>query len=182
MEDRICITKEAKGLGFFEKYLTVWVILSILAGIGLGKVAPDFAKALDGMALSVGGAPVVSIPIAVCLFFMMYPNLFHHRHRTGIQSVGFDPRRPNLHGVSVEMTGPSFRHLAAARVSGTEKQYLQLLLHTVFFLPLNPQWSFSLCSLTISWIFDLSFIRKPASRTEFRIHSSSRGSTSVSIR
>ena len=73
MEDRICITKEAKGLGFFEKYLTVWVILSILAGIGLGKVAPDFAKALDGMALSVGGAPVVSIPIAVCLFFMMYP-------------------------------------------------------------------------------------------------------------
>jgi len=73
MEDRICITKEAKGLGFFEKYLTVWVILSILAGIGLGKVAPDFAKGLDGMALSVGGAPVVSIPIAVCLFFMMYP-------------------------------------------------------------------------------------------------------------
>ncbi len=73
MKDRICITKEAKGLGFFEKYLTVWVILSILAGIGLGKVAPDFAKALDSMAISVGGAPVVSIPIAICLFFMMYP-------------------------------------------------------------------------------------------------------------
>ena len=73
MEEKAFITKEAKGLGFFEKYLTVWVVLSILAGIGLGKVAPDFAKALDGMALSVGGAPVVSIPIAICLFFMMYP-------------------------------------------------------------------------------------------------------------
>jgi len=73
MEDRICITKEAKGLGFFEKYLTVWVILSIIVGVVLGKIAPDFANALDSMALSVGGAPVVSIPIAVCLFFMMYP-------------------------------------------------------------------------------------------------------------
>ncbi len=73
MEGKACITKEAKGLGFFEKYLTVWVILSILAGVGLGRAAPDFAKTLDGMALSVGGAPVISIPIAICLFFMMYP-------------------------------------------------------------------------------------------------------------
>jgi ACR3 family arsenite transporter len=49
------------------------VILCIGAGIGLGKFAPGFAKALDGMAIYVGEAPVVSIPIAVCLFFMMYP-------------------------------------------------------------------------------------------------------------
>jgi ACR3 family arsenite transporter len=68
-----CITKEPKGLGFFEKYLTVWVILCILAGIALGKVAPGVAKFLDGLAISIDGAPVVSIPIAVCLFFMMYP-------------------------------------------------------------------------------------------------------------
>jgi len=64
---------EQKGLGFFEKYLTVWVILCILVGIILGKVAPGFAKYLDGMAIYVEEAPVVSIPIAVCLFFMMYP-------------------------------------------------------------------------------------------------------------
>lgn len=57
----------------FERYLTVWVALCILAGIVLGKVAPGLARALDGMAISVNGAPVVSIPIAVCLFFMMYP-------------------------------------------------------------------------------------------------------------
>jgi arsenite transporter len=38
-----------------------------------GKVAPGFARHLDGMAIYVKGAPVVSIPIAVCLFFMMYP-------------------------------------------------------------------------------------------------------------
>ena len=57
----------------FERYLTVWVALCIVAGIVLGKLAPGLAKALDGMAISVKGAPVVSIPIAICLFFMMYP-------------------------------------------------------------------------------------------------------------
>jgi ACR3 family arsenite transporter len=43
------------------------------AGILLGRVAPGFARALDGMTLDVDGAPVVSIPIAICLFLMMYP-------------------------------------------------------------------------------------------------------------
>ncbi|HPR67765.1 MAG TPA: hypothetical protein PLJ99_00580 [Kiritimatiellia bacterium] len=57
----------------FERYLTVWVALCIVGGILLGKAAPGLAKTLDGMAIFVNGAPVVSIPIAVCLFFMMYP-------------------------------------------------------------------------------------------------------------
>ena len=60
-------------MSFFERYLTVWVTLCITAGILLGKVAPDIAQKLDGMAIYVDGAPVVSIPIALCLFFMMYP-------------------------------------------------------------------------------------------------------------
>ena len=64
---------QAKGLGFFERYLTLWVILCIVGGIILGKLAPGFAKSLDSMAIYVGSAPVVSIPIAICLFFMMYP-------------------------------------------------------------------------------------------------------------
>ena len=67
------MSEEARGLGFFEKYLYVWVILCIVAGIALGKVAPGVARYLDGLAIYVGEAPVVSIPIAVCLFFMMYP-------------------------------------------------------------------------------------------------------------
>src|SRR5210317_2073738 len=60
-------------MSFFERYLTVWVALCIIAGIALGKVAPEIAQSLDAMAISVNGAPVVSIPIALCLFFMMYP-------------------------------------------------------------------------------------------------------------
>ena len=67
------MTRPAAGLGFFERYLTVWVLLCIAGGIVLGKLAPQVARTLDGMALVVGGAPVVSVPIAICLFFMMYP-------------------------------------------------------------------------------------------------------------
>lgn len=62
-----------KGISFFERYLTLWVGLCILAGILLGRVAPNIASALDGFAVYIKGAPVISIPIAICLFFMMYP-------------------------------------------------------------------------------------------------------------
>ncbi len=55
-------------LSFFERYLTVWVFLCILAGIALGRLFPNVAVALDAMSIY-----QVSIPIAVCLFFMMYP-------------------------------------------------------------------------------------------------------------
>jgi ACR3 family arsenite transporter len=62
-----------KSMNIFERYLTVWVGLCIAGGILLGKLAPGFAESLDGMAIYVNKAPVVSIPIAICLFFMMYP-------------------------------------------------------------------------------------------------------------
>jgi ACR3 family arsenite transporter len=68
-----CVTKEPKGLGFFEKYLTVWVFLCIGLGILLGRFAPEASKYLDSLSIYIGEAPVVSIPIAICLFFMMYP-------------------------------------------------------------------------------------------------------------
>ena len=81
-------------MGFFERYLTVWVALCIVAGVALGKFAPEVAQSLDAMAISVNGAPVVSIPIAICLFFMMYPIMvkidFHEVVRAGkaVKPVG----------------------------------------------------------------------------------------------
>jgi len=62
-----------KELNIFERYLTIWVALCIIGGVALGSVAPGLAKALDSMAIYINDAPVVSIPIAGCLFFMMYP-------------------------------------------------------------------------------------------------------------
>jgi len=64
---------ERKLTNVFERYLTLWVALCIVGGILLGKMAPNLARTLDGLSIFVEGAPVVSIPIAICLFFMMYP-------------------------------------------------------------------------------------------------------------
>jgi arsenite transporter len=73
MPDKDSVQKAGKGLNIFERYLTLWVALCIVGGIILGKTAPQLAKFLDGLSIYVNNAPVVSIPIAVCLFFMMYP-------------------------------------------------------------------------------------------------------------
>ena len=74
-------------MNFFERYLTVWVLVCIGLGIALGKLAPEVALALDGMAITVNDAPIVSIPIAICLFLMMYPIMvkidFHEVVRAG---------------------------------------------------------------------------------------------------
>ena len=64
---------ETKQLNVFERYLTIWVGLCIVAGIVLGRLAPGVAEYLDSIAIYVDDAPVVSIPIAIALFFMMYP-------------------------------------------------------------------------------------------------------------
>jgi len=57
-----------KKLSVFERYLTVWVLLCIIGGILLGKIAPGLSTKLNEFSIY-----QVSIPIAVCLFFMMYP-------------------------------------------------------------------------------------------------------------
>lgn len=55
-------------LNLFERYLTLWVILCILTGIALGRTFPGIAETLNAMSFY-----QVSVPIAICLFFMMYP-------------------------------------------------------------------------------------------------------------
>jgi len=62
------IIHEERRLSFFEKYLTIWVISCIGLGISLGKLFPQVAITLDRISIY-----QVSIPIAICLFFMMYP-------------------------------------------------------------------------------------------------------------
>jgi ACR3 family arsenite transporter len=62
------VIHEERRLSFFEKYLTIWVIGCIGSGVLLGKLFPGAAVALDNISMY-----QVSIPIAICLFFMMYP-------------------------------------------------------------------------------------------------------------
>ena len=62
------VIHEERRLNFFERYLTLWVIGCIGLGILLGKLFPQAAVTLDKISIY-----QVSVPIAICLFFMMYP-------------------------------------------------------------------------------------------------------------
>ncbi len=61
-----------KDLGIFERYLWLWVFLCMLAGIGLSVYSPGISIWLDEW--KIGN---VSVPIAICLFLMMYPALLN---------------------------------------------------------------------------------------------------------
>jgi len=60
--------EKARDLGFFERYLTVWVLLCMAIGIGLGALFPGAAEVINSLSIE-----QVNIPIAILLFFMMYP-------------------------------------------------------------------------------------------------------------
>ncbi|MDY6827580.1 MAG: ACR3 family arsenite efflux transporter [Bacillota bacterium] len=60
--------KKEYELGFFHKYLTIWVALCILFGIGLGAAFPGAARFLNSLSVA-----QVNIPVAIFLFAMMYP-------------------------------------------------------------------------------------------------------------
>jgi ACR3 family arsenite transporter len=62
--------KERRKLGLFEKYLTLWIAICIAIGLLLGRFLPAFGQYLDSLKVA-----QLSIPIGICLFFMMYPTV-----------------------------------------------------------------------------------------------------------
>jgi ACR3 family arsenite transporter len=57
-----------RRLSTFERYLSLWVILAIGAGTMLGYLYPGVSSLLDSLSYA-----QVSLPVAICLFFMMFP-------------------------------------------------------------------------------------------------------------
>ncbi|MFQ6053511.1 MAG: ACR3 family arsenite efflux transporter, partial [Candidatus Bathyarchaeia archaeon] len=57
-------------LSVFERYLTLWIALCMLVGLLLGRFLPAFGRYLDSLKFA-----KLSIPIGICLFFMMYPTV-----------------------------------------------------------------------------------------------------------
>jgi ACR3 family arsenite transporter len=60
-----------KRLDFFERYLTVWVFVCMIVGVGIGQLAPGVTSALSK--LEFGKDSHVNIPIAVLIWLMIYP-------------------------------------------------------------------------------------------------------------
>lgn len=60
--------KDDAGLGFFAKYLTVWVAACIVAGVVLGQLLPIIPETLSKYEYA-----NVSIPVAILIWLMIYP-------------------------------------------------------------------------------------------------------------
>lgn len=60
----------APGIGFFERYLTVWVGLCIVAGITLGQLFPGLTRSISAMEIA-----QVNIPVGVLIWVMIIPML-----------------------------------------------------------------------------------------------------------
>jgi ACR3 family arsenite transporter len=66
------VSHERSALGFFERYLAVWVGLCMVVGLALSQFFPALSLAIDSW--QIGG---ISVPIGICLFLMMYPALLN---------------------------------------------------------------------------------------------------------
>ncbi|MFZ1386697.1 MAG: ACR3 family arsenite efflux transporter [Thiolinea sp.] len=62
--------QNAKSMGFFERYLTVWVLLCIVAGIALGALFPSLFQGIAKLELA-----QVNLPVAVLIWLMIIPML-----------------------------------------------------------------------------------------------------------
>lgn len=80
------VTKEHVGISFFEKYLSLWVILCMAAGILIGRFLPGIPSFLGQFEYA-----RVSIPIAILIWLMIYPMMMKVDF-TSIKSVGKNPK------------------------------------------------------------------------------------------
>ena len=73
--------RDASPIGFFQKYLTVWVILCMAVGICIGKFLPQIPEFLNRFEYA-----RVSIPMAILIWVMIYPMMMKvnfHRYQNG---------------------------------------------------------------------------------------------------
>jgi len=78
--------KENVGIGFFEKYLTLWVALCMVVGVLIGKFLPAIPNFLGRFEYA-----QVSIPIAILIWLMIYPMMMKVDFAS-IKNVGKNPK------------------------------------------------------------------------------------------
>ena len=77
-----------RGLGFFERYLSLWVALCMAAGVTLAKLLPGFTAGLRDIEFGKGSQ--INVPIAVLIWLMITPMMMKVDF-SSIRNVG---RRP----------------------------------------------------------------------------------------
>ena len=77
---------EKAGISVFQKYLSVWVVLCMVAGVLLGKFLPQIPDFLNQFEYA-----KVSIPMAILIWLMIYPMMMKVDFRS-IKNVGKNPR------------------------------------------------------------------------------------------
>ena len=92
----------AREMSFLDRYLAVWILAAMAAGLLLGRFVPGLDRALDSV--KVGG---ISVPIAVGLLVMMYPVLAKVRYDETHRVTG-DRRLLTLSLVLNWILGPAF--------------------------------------------------------------------------
>lgn len=80
------MTIRKKRIGFFEKYLSLWVALCIAAGIGSGRFAGDGIQVLANMEIY-----NVNIPVAILIWLMIYPMMLQVDF-SSIKNAGKSPK------------------------------------------------------------------------------------------
>ncbi len=78
--------EKVSGIGYFERYLTVWVILCMIAGVLVGKFLPGIPAFLGQFEYA-----EVSIPIAILIWLMIYPMMLKVDFQS-IKNVGKNPK------------------------------------------------------------------------------------------
>ncbi len=74
-----------KKIGFFQKYLSIWVFLCIVAGVALGRLIPSVPRFLNSLEYA-----HVSIPVAILIWLMIYPMML----KVDFQSIRNAGRKP----------------------------------------------------------------------------------------
>ena len=77
---------ELKKIGFFDKYLSVWVALCIIIGITIGHFAGDNIQVISSLEIA-----QVNIPVAILIWLMIYPKMLQIDFRS-IKEVGKKPK------------------------------------------------------------------------------------------
>ncbi len=128
-------SKRKVELGVFEKYLTVWIAICIVAGLLVGRFLPQFGQLMDSLKFR-----QLSIPIGILLFFMMYPTVVGIRF-SDIRKAAKRPKPLMVTIIANWVVAPALMTFLANMILAGNQQYIA----GVILLGLSP------CTAMVMW-------------------------------